>query len=276
MRSSIGSAPGHTPGGSITDAQAAEDAEFERAIQLSVRETSRGNAEEDAAVEAAIRQSVNAVRQRGQLPEPMPILRENDSHKLAEKDPSIFEDDEYRITDEEYQDLIEQAIKDSMTGSPGYLSLPHDSGVAELEVGDTPVGFWSPEEVGRYNRDGGDGADSDSDLARAIEESKKAAEQPSQSSAEDDAELQRAIEASKDEADKEMSQQNEEDIIMKYIMKQSLAEEEFRRQRLKGKGREGEDDDDDNDEDLKRAMGESLRLSRGDDSGPSGAASGGI
>lgn len=229
-----------------------EDAEFEQAIQASVRETSRGNAEEDAAVEAAIRQSVNAVRQQGQLPEPVPTV--------SEKDPSIFKDKEYQITDEEYQDLIEQAIRESMASQSGYASLPQEQGIMELDATEPTAapGQSQPDQ------------DHDADLQRAIEESKKAPEVPSRPPNEEE-ELQRAIEVSREEAKKEKSQRTEEDIVMEYVKKQSLAEEEFRNQRNKGKGEESYGENDDHDEDLKRAMEESLKMSRADESGPSAA-----
>lgn len=249
MASASGSASGSTASIS-TRPTTAEDSEYEQAIQASVRETSRGNAEEDAAVEAAIRQSVNAVRQRGELPEPLP--------RVDEKDPSIFRDSSYEISDEEYQALIEQAIRESMTGYHDHQPLPHESGIMELDAGIT-----MPDANTATHTDADDG-----ELQRAIEASKNAP--PPQHQAQDEQELQRALDASREEAEKEKSQQTEEDIVMEYVKKQSLAEEEFRRKLNKGKGK-GHEENEDDDEDLKRAMEESLRMSRPDDSGPSGA-----
>ncbi|KAI6783136.1 Sterol 3-beta-glucosyltransferase UGT80B1-like protein [Emericellopsis cladophorae] len=230
-----------------------EDAEFERAIQASVQETSRGNAEEDAAIEAAIRESVLAVRQQGALPDPVP----RKSEKL-EKDPSIFQDEAFQITDEEYQDLIEQTIRDSMASHayPGYA--PPDMGAAELDS--TPV--MHPDN----GQQSGVMCDQDEELKRAIAASRNT---PASDFSPDDAELQQALEASKADAEKQQSQRTEEDIVLEYIKKQSLAEEEYRKQQqAKGKGR-AEDDVDD--EDLRRAMEESLKMSGQDTSGPSGA-----
>lgn len=231
-----------------------EDTEFEKAILASVNETSRGNAEEDAAIEQAIRESVNAVRERGELPEPVKIAPQNSK---SEKDPTIFEDKEYQITDEEYRDLIEQAIRESM-GSPEHV--PQESGVA---------GLASDSQAAPAYRGGND--DDDDDLKRAIAESQKNADAPpayQQEAPNDDGEdeLRRAIEASRTEADKETSDRKEEDIVMDYIKKQSLAEEEYRQKRL-GKGKQPDSGHEGEDADLERALQESLKLSGGGSGG---------
>lgn len=247
----------------------AEDAEYEQAIQASVRETSRGNPEEDAVVEAAIRQSVNAVRRQGSLPEPV-----RTDAGLDKKDPTIFEDKEYKITDEEYQALIEQAIQESLASQSHDISLPQESGFVELDGSETvnragSSGYHQPAPGGHNHDD-----DDDEDFRRAIEESKSLSARPSVSAAEDD-EYERAIAASREETDREKSQRTEEDIVMEYVKKQSLAEAEYQRKRQEGQGRapaanSGQLNDDD-DEDLKRALEESLKMSRGDESGPSNA-----
>jgi hypothetical protein len=230
-----------------------EDAEFEKAIQASVKETSRGNAEEDAAIEAAIRESVLAVRQQGSLPDPVPRV----SEKLG-RDPSIFQDESFQITDKEYQDLIEQAIRDSMTSHTDPSYAPPHTGVAELDA--APSGQQS-----------GMRDVQDQDLKRAMTVSMDDA--CASNGSPEDAEFRQALEASKADAEKQQSQRTEEDIVLEYIKKQSLAEEEFRKQQqAKGKGRaEARDDDGVDDEDLKRAMEESLKMSGQDTSGPSGA-----
>lgn len=241
-----------------------DDAEFEQAIQASVRETSKGNAEEDAMVEAAIRESIKAMRARGALLETLPEASED----IPEKDGSIFKDEEYQITDEEYQSLIEKAIQQSLASHMDDWSHPQESGISELEgftteiQGDNGSGTAHADE---YNED------HDAELQRAIEESKSAPTPPAR---DDEAELQRAIEASKQEQDREHSQRTEEDIVLEYVKKQSLAEEEFRQQLGKGKGKAAtEDEDDDDDEELKRALEESLKLHKGDSAGPSGSGS---
>ncbi|KAK7420184.1 hypothetical protein QQZ08_010540 [Neonectria magnoliae] len=234
---------------SVSDVQtiSSDDTELEAAIQASVQETSHGNAEEDAMVEAAIRESIRAVRDR--------VQSTDTAGPLPTKDLTIFDDHDYQITDEEYQDLIQKAIQQSMlTDSP----LPQESGFVELDSMETTV-LPPPQQTDN----------DDAELQRAIEESQN---EPTVApgNTEDEAELQRAIEASKEVMQQEMSQRTEEEIVMEYVKKQSLAEEEFRQQRTKGKGPVPEETGEE-DEELKRAMEESLRMNRGDDSGPSRA-----
>lgn len=225
-----------------------DDGEYEQAIQASVHETSRGNAEEDAMIEAAIRESVRAMRARGAI---LDTLREAD--ELPEKDLSIFDDEEYQITDEEYQSLIERAIQDSMANQLGDVYQPQESGIVGEEM-------CSAEQASEPTPPGYD----DSELQRAIEESRNA---PPPVPRDDEAALQQALEASRQEMTRE---QTEEDMVLEFVKKQSLAEAEIRRQMGKGKGRATpQEPSEDEDEELRRALEESLRLHQGDGAGPS-------
>ena len=202
-----------------------EDAEFEEAIRASVKETSTGNEKEDAAIEAAIRESVNAARAQGDIV---------DSKSKSDADNSqATEDDEYAITDEEYQQLINQAIQESLGNTGTSSTYEHQN---------------------------------DEELKRALEESQNPPALPSRVDAEQEEEFQRAIAASREESEKQSSARNDEDVVMEYIKKQSLAEEDYRKQHNKGKGRESGDDW--NVEDLKKGMEESLK-------GPNGSNNGG-
>ncbi|POR35790.1 Sterol 3-beta-glucosyltransferase UGT80B1 [Tolypocladium paradoxum] len=237
-----------------------EDAEYEQAIQASVQETSRGNAEEDATIEAAIRESVKAMRQRGGLPETVP--------ELPEKNASIFEDEEYQITDEEYQALVEQAIQQSLANM-GYASAPQEDGIMEPYAVETNRsahgGGQAPAAYPPHDEE-------DAELRRAIEESRRAPALPPRQDDDGEEQLQRAIAASKAELERQMSQRTEEDIVLEYVKKQSRAEEEYRRQIGKGKGKASDEaHEDEDDEDLKRALEESLRIAKSDESGPSGS-----
>lgn len=194
--------------GTATAARPDDDDEYERAIEASVRETSRGNAQEDAMIEAAIRESVEAVRRRDA--EAMPSEEPTPSGTRA----SIFEDEAYRITDEEYQELVEQAIQQSLreqagaeqgtsetspkSRSPGPASAAEDEGLrramgesraemererarrAEEETLLEQVKMRSLAEAEARRRQGGGGergsgegveSDEGEDLKRALEES---------------------------------------------------------------------------------------------------------
>lgn len=257
--SSSGSGPSHT-GSAVS--QISTDAEFERAIQASVQETSRGDAKEDAMIEAAVRQSVIAVRQNGELPDPV--------IKMADKNYSIFEDKEYKVTDEEYQALIEKAIQQSLGAASEDVpqsqeeagsSRQKQAAIQEQPLLDTKVSAPAEQTVTQEPYD--------ADLQRAIEASRHPPALPPRESPTEEDEFERAIAASKEEMEREKSQRTEEDVVLEYIKKQSLAEEEYRRQMSKGKERAPGDGQED--EDLRKAMEESLRMSGHGDSGPSGA-----
>jgi len=234
---------------------AEEDAEFERAIQASVQATSKGNAEEDARIEDAIRASVNQVRSSGQ--------------GLPGTKTELHYGEDLHITDEEYQELIEKAIQQS-------LSVQATRGDSDEFEDDDDLRRVIEESKNHPDQlHQGYHSDEDEDLKRVLEESR---ERPpaGQTEVDDDDELRRAIEASmsaqKDDEQRLQAAKTEEDIVMEYVKKQSLAEEEYRRQIAKGKARAGEGDTEDDDEELKRAMEESLRVSGGG-GGPGGSSS---
>lgn len=244
-----------TPASSATSQPTtAEDKEFEQAIMASVRETSQGDAEEDARVEAAIRESVRAVREQGSLPEPIP--------EVSEKGPGLFNNDEYQITDEEYQALVEKAVQQSMAAESG--DLPPDYGGSSSSFIDSKI----PEAYAARLPPTDD--IEDKDLKLAIEESRKVPPLPPRAAAtDDDAEMQRAITSSKEEMERKKSEMTEEQIVMEYVKKQSLMEEELRRKAGKGKDK-APDQPLEDDEEFRKAMEESLKMSGGDGAGPSG------
>lgn len=248
------------------------DAEFEEAIMASVRETSRGDPEEDAMIEIAIRESIMAMQQQGSsLPDPVRLKKEGG------KSTDVFEDEEYKITDEEYQNLIEEALRESLVGHekelsvlPGSSSRGLDAGLAHTDEPRSSGSAFTPN------------TDDDADLQRAIDESRKAPpalppreKEQQEDDNEEDEHFRRAIEASMNEMERIKKEKTEEEIVMEYVKKQSLAEEEFKQRRdSKGKGKEvsevasnaSEDDDE-----LKKAIEESLKITGGDGDGPSGS-----
>ncbi|EGX96337.1 glucosyl/glucuronosyl transferase, putative [Cordyceps militaris CM01] len=233
-----------------------EEDEVERAIRASVRETSQGVQEDDAEIEAAIRESLRVMRQSGALPATGWIDEKNGRNN----DPSIFEDEEFKITDEEFQDLIQGAMRQSLVEEYGYpageLGFPGPSsssftGTSRPALTEEPApmdDLYGGAEAPGYQREAPIHASSMSQQHAVDEE---------------ELELQRAIAASKQELQRAETERNEEDIVLEYIKKQSLAEEEFRK-RSKGKGvSTNYDDDDDDDEDMRLAMEESLKVSHG-------------
>ena len=265
-----------------------EDEEFERAIHASVKQTSRGNKEEDFHIEHAIRASVAEMRRIAEF-----------SRDFKKKDPETVEgmlppaassaaslpgitpttthseDEDWHITDEEYQKLIEQAVHESMKrahqGSPHLNDRDHDS---EEEL----------EEMRRALEESGVAhaahTEEEEAMRRVMEESKSFEKTRSpELDHQEDEDLRLALHESEEAHRQELQRdKTEEEIVMEYVKKQSLAEEAFRRSKVKGKavsqsGEKGGDGGrDDDDADLKRALEESLHMSgQSEGAGPSGS-----
>ncbi|KAI8962520.1 glycosyltransferase family 1 protein [Daldinia sp. FL1419] len=276
-----------------------EDEEFERAIMTAVRETSNGDANEDARVEQAIRSSVRALRSRSttvgsfastnsrassaqdsgyltdiKRPYPEDVKFPQSGNPL----PSHTSEDSLEITDEEYQALIEQAVQLSMAEQHGSGIRRHDLDDSEDEdfkqVIQRSQTDKSIEEQDDENykaaikaseaehENKGDYAD-DEELRKAIEASQ--AEQ-NQGNNNDDEELRRALEESEKAHKEQLALKSEEDIVMEFVKKQSLVEEQYRKARGKGKYANYEDEDDE-DEELRRALEASMQTEGG--GGPS-------
>lgn len=265
-----------------------EDEELERAIRESVAQTSHGDPAEDAQIERQIRASVVEMRRiaaegRGkeqsrdvsdwkQTPGEPPQLPNRGKGASMPEEVGVSED----ITDEEFEALVAEAARRS-------LMTQQQGGVNDQQHGVTVTVDDETLRRALEESRSGNGGDTqhgvtvtmdDEALRQALEESRRIAASAGtgQNEALDD-DLRRAMEESEkahqEHLARQGAQKSEEEIIMEYVKKQSLAEEEFRR---KGKGTAsrqsvGKDDDD---EDLRRAMEESLRLS-GQQGGPSGS-----
>ncbi|KAK3939702.1 glycosyltransferase family 28 domain-containing protein [Diplogelasinospora grovesii] len=240
-----------------------ENEEFERAIQASVQQTSRGDKDEDARVEAAIRASVKEMRKIAEHSRDFKAPIPDDNTPTTWTTGQMPGDDHWTdITDEEYQALIEQAVQQSLS--------QQQAGVRS-HVDDTDT--------------------DDEELRRAIEESTQYQQQSGvggggggggglgglgvigggSGGGDDDEEMRKALEESERAHRMEMERQKtEEEIVLEYVKKQSLAEAEFRR---KGKAVARDDDaeEDDDDEDLRRALEESLRVHGGGGGGGGGS-----
>lgn len=258
------------------------DEELERAIRLSVRETSRGDAEDDARVEMAIRASVNQLQaDGGPLASESNTRAEGPSEETGTRaGPGAASGEvDLTITDEEYQELIERAIRQSTAAT----NPPDDEEFQRaLERSRTEVAASEEER--------------DAELQRAIEESRAAPPLPPRGGNDEDEELRKAIEASeREEADRKKAAKSEEEIVLEYVMRQSLREEEYKRAMRegrqpwegqgeeepgrveeeevgKGKGRGEEVEYEEDEEELRRAVEMSLKAGEqwgGEGPGPS-------
>lgn len=272
-------AAGATVGPSSTTPTAGftpEDDEMERAIRESVAQTSHGDPAEDAQIEAQIRASVVEMRRiaaekrsqqqpsRGVATSRSDAAPSQVPDRAGASSSSAAPPDVDEITDEEFEALVAEAARQSML-----TAQQQSSGSALQHHGDDARG-------GEEEQHGVTISINDEALRQALLESQRnAATAGTGHNEELDEQLRKAIEASEREHQAQMARErSEEEIIMEYVKKQSLAEEEFRR---KGKGlaggegsgqQEGEGEDD---EELRKAMEESLRVS-GRSGGPSGSA----
>lgn len=242
--------------------------EFEHAIQSSVKQTSRGDPQEDAMIERAIRASVNELRkvqsQGSNEQESETYARavqasiEEAKKTRAEQQPGqetgVVSSSNEGDHDAELSRVLTQSLEDYKTSQADQDPQTHNVG-----------GHWddSGSEVG---------TEDDEDFKRTLEESKRmhtereqghlnepSAQSPppipprsprrtpapeaqqSRSSptlADDEKELQRAMTESQEDSKKHKDalakQRTEEDIVMEYVKKQSLLEEQLRQSRLSG------------------------------------------
>ncbi|SPQ18621.1 46dc12d5-0840-4724-9e0b-fcc351d440a4 [Thermothielavioides terrestris] len=237
------------------------DESLERAIQQSVAQTSRGDREEDARVEAAVRASLMEMRRVAE--QQQQHQQQQSSHAgqnanswivdlkaplaggaygVAGQEP-LTDEEWTNISDEEYQALVEEAVRQSLLQQQleerERMLRRQWAGEGEKADGAGLSGDLPPAGINEVARgDGGEHQDEDEDeqLRRALAES----EREHRIRAEDMA-----------------RQRTEEDIVLEYVKRQSLAEEEYRQAREAAKGNAvsqqrpaGEDDED---EDLRKA-----------------------
>jgi hypothetical protein len=246
-----------------------EDEDFERAILASVQQTSRGDKEEDAKIEQSIRASVKEMRRIAEYSRDWkaPIPEPGAEGETGQGGAPISYEDLTNITDEEYQELIAKAVTQSLSQQAVEYQRRNDA----FEDSDDDELRRAIEASRKEQHE-----DEDELLQRALEASRKY--QPDAAN-DEEALLQQALEASEREHLEQLQRErNEEEIVLEYVKKQSLAEEEYRRQTRasdKGKGKEVEDTDDGDDEDLRRALEESMQMhGHGDGAGPSFSAAG--
>ena len=265
--------------------------EFETAIQTAVHETSRGDAAEDAQIEKAIRSSVQIMKRRSIVRKPLADTGAQRSGwvpdvKRPQGEPHQYPfspDDLDNITDEEYQALIEEAIKQSIAEDQQQAIRMYD---AEEDDDSTTHGDAeyqralqaSQAEHEIQKQHGRESPDFDEDAIRqAIEASQAEQNQnPQRPTADDDEELKRALAESERAHQQEMARINslrsEEDIVMEYVKKQSLAEAELQKARAGQNPGDGNSEEDE-DEELRRALEESMKMEGGAQRGGGGGPS---
>ncbi|KAI1198521.1 hypothetical protein F5X97DRAFT_299379 [Nemania serpens] len=279
--------------------------DFETAIVAAVHETSRGDAVEDARIEQAIRSSLRVIGRQspaigssgspnsgvsdfaaaasGWVPDVKHPIR--DEKRQYPFSPSDLD----QITDEEYQALIEEAIKMSITENQQEAIRMYDyeeeggedTKNMKFDLGQSQAENTAHHDDEEYKKaleasqaEYENTASDEEALRHAIEASQ--AEQQGHDQPDDDDELKRALKESEKAHQEELarisSMKSEEDIVVEYVKKQSLAEAAFRNAMRNNPDTGAETDEDE--ELLRQAMEESMKtgdeLRRGGGGGPSG------
>jgi hypothetical protein len=243
--------------------EAAEDLEFENAIHAAVAATSRGDLGEDMMIERAIRASVKELQKTGGNTKDSTALSRAIQASIAEVSRHRSNDDPTLITmddeDAEHQALLEKAIQESLS----QYQLPSqfaDPG-ADIDTDDDEAVKLAIEKSKEAPTVTDIDSDEDENIRKAIEKSKEIPPEADVDT-DDDEDIRLALEKSKSEHLQELSRaRTEEEIVLEYIKKQSLAEEEHKR-KVAGKAKEaGESKADE--EALNQAIAESLKSSGG-------------
>lgn len=199
-----------------------DNKELEKAIQESVKATSNGNATEDSAIEAAIRASISELQY------------------VARNHPIENVDDE----EEAYQRAIRDSMAEASRAGGGGGWVTDDREFEEIryksltEQG-TPSGYgeddlkWALTESTRYG--GSPARDDEVEFERALRESRIQQKKPEvglRFHEEHDEELLKAIAESKRlDEERETRRRTEEEVVMEYVMKASLEEQEYQKRR---------------------------------------------
>jgi hypothetical protein len=220
--------------------QAPDPGALEAAIRESIRQTSRGNPEEDAAIERAIRVSMSALARDSGAAKP----QDDDDEALRKAmAASTLNDGQQTGQQSEHDEELERALANSLK-----------------------------EQRRQYDNDHDDDDDNDEEYQRALRESQQAAsnagEGSSSAPAYDQGHLggttkEQYEQSGAGKGEKSQQEQDEERIVLDYIKKQSMLEQQHQSGK-KGEGSSsagagGNHDDDDDDEELRRAMEESLK-----------------
>lgn len=185
--------------------------DFEEAIKASVAATSKGDPEQDAMIEKAIRASVQelqAAKKEGDDREATQRAIQASVAEAAQARKAGAEGD--HGADDAHSKELELALQRSISEHPGPEQVQHLSSV-------------------NYDNPGVD-TDDDENIKAAIERSKTTSSNGTTVELPTDDDLRQAVEASKKEHEEGLSKEKtEEELVMEYVKKQSLLEEEHKR-----------------------------------------------
>ncbi|KAF3904161.1 hypothetical protein AA313_de0206202 [Arthrobotrys entomopaga] len=175
--------------------------EIERAIQESVRQTSRGDAEEDRLIEQAIRTSLAEVANQAPDEDDELVLKRAITASMDTANP-------LEADDEAHMEMIERAITRSLSESHAPGEVDPDELARAIEESKNVV---SPQEEAHQ------------DLELALKVSRQEEERRNR---ETDDDLQKVLEMSKrEEEEKNKKEQADEEELLKHVMRMSMAEQ---------------------------------------------------
>ena len=248
-----------------------EDREsMERAIQQSVVQTSTGDREEDARVEAAVRASVMEMRRAVEQQQPpqgatgqppnfsgwIADQKINPATAAAASEAGALTDEEWtNISDEEYQALIEEAVRQSLqqqemedenqkywfsrsTEPQTQTQTGPQTGQDQFELPDAAelpgyIPYFPPATTATTTTT--DGSARRSNEAAEARPDTTAAAANDNDNDDDEAQLRLAMaESEREHRSREQEaerQRTEEEIVLEYVKRQSLAEAEYRKTR---------------------------------------------
>jgi hypothetical protein len=278
-----GTAPPTTASSGSSSYSFEDNGSMERAIQQSIVQTSTGDREEDARIEAAVRASVMEMRkvaeqQEGQgqgqggqgvggwgrdLKTPVAAASDagaqwggdqkmatgavNDAGAQWGGEKGVSDEEWTNVTDEEYQALIEEAVKQSLLQQEMELVQRGDLGYHQHQQQQQQQQWGGDSKGDKKQTEAGREPVVDELPPYAVHElpgdlpSRAVGDHGDGGVEDEDEQLRRVMEASEREhRDREQldeRQRTEEDIVFEYVKKQSLAEEEYRRAKAAGKGK---------------------------------------
>ncbi|KAF2140048.1 glycosyltransferase family 1 protein [Aplosporella prunicola CBS 121167] len=229
-----GQRPPHVPLGGprwdplVQRAADVQDAELEEAIRQSVRQTSHGNAEEDELIERAMRASVAELGRVRRMPRANTAATPTTTASGENAD----DDEEEALRRAMAASLAEHeahqqwALQQEQAAPPSYADIDADN-LAEA---------MRRSALDHDQREGGDRGGNAPTLPPPPPLPLRGDVDPDED--EVDEELRRAIEASeregREKTDADARAKREEDIVLEYVKKQSLLEEEYQRKIREG------------------------------------------
>jgi UDP:flavonoid glycosyltransferase YjiC (YdhE family) len=206
--------------------------EFDEAIKRSVTATSKGNPDEDAMIERALRASVNELKNAQATGSNYEAYDRAVAAGAAEAGHADLDDDS------ELSEAMKRSLRDDERGTESSSRdepTPLDSGFGSEDDEDCKQAIAESKSLHSTSQSKTD-LQQKQDLKIANPDSNNGDEEENAANDEEEEEFKRAMTESEREykrkEDELKRQQTEEEIVMEYVKRQSLLEEEHRRKRI--------------------------------------------